>query len=156
MLLEDGGLCSKKIFVTAADLENASRDELVTRLVEAERQLAWLKKQLFGTKSEKRYGGDIVDVAQLSLGEAVAGERRPVAKTVTVQGHARQLRKTDEPKEEPAVRFDDTVPRTERVLLPPEVEGLDESEYEIIGEKRTQRLVQTPSTYQIEGVCTRR
>jgi transposase len=124
---------------------------LVTRLLEAERQLAWFKKQLFGAKSEKRHS-DIVDVAQLSLGKAVEGDRRPGAKTVTVKGHSRQITKTDEPEEERPLRFDDSVPRTERIILPPEVEGLDENEYEIIGEKRTQRLVQTPFTYQVEEI----
>jgi len=163
--LEEGGLCSNKKSVTDVDLNNASRDDLIAllldehgraegekqRRVEAERQLAWFKKQLFGAKSEKRHG-EIVDVSQLSLGEALEGEQRVIEKTVSVKTHARAVTKPSEPDDARPLRFDDSVPRTQRVILPPEVEGLEESEYEIITEKRTQRLVQTPAIYQVEEI----
>ena len=47
--------------------------------VEAERQLAWFKKPLFGQRSEKR-SGPIAEADQLSLGEETEGVRwlRPV------------------------------------------------------------------------------
>jgi len=86
----------------------------------------------------------------LPLGEAAEGDRRPVEKTVTVKAHAREVSKATKPKPEKPVRFDDSVPRIRREILPPEIEGLDESEYEIIGERVTQRLVQTPSSFQVE------
>lgn len=121
------------------------------RRVEAERQLAWFKKQLFGTKSEKR-PGPIAEVSQLSLGEATQGERRAVEKTVTVKAHARVIAEPAEPKQEEPLRFDDSVPRTRRVILPLEVLGLDESAYEVIDERVTQRLVQTPAVYQVEEI----
>ena len=68
--------------MTRDGLEAATRDELIevalsehasaeqekARRLEAERQLAWFKKQLFGQKSEKR-SGPIAEVDQLSLGE---------------------------------------------------------------------------------------
>ena len=154
-----------------ADFNNVSRDELVARVIsahehaeaerkraeaektrrlDAERQLLWFKKQLFGAKSEKRTG-PIVDVAQLSLGEAALGEANPIEQTVTVKSHARKVTKPETaPEDERPLRFDDTVPRIRRVILPSEVEGLDENEYEVIGEKITQRLVQTPAVYQVE------
>lgn len=158
--------------MTVQDLENISRDKLVERVlaehhraederskaeseksrrIEAERQLAWFKRQIFGQKSEKRMG-DIATADQLSLGQSLEGESRAVEKTVTVKGHARAVTKAAAPREEPAVRFDDSVPRTRRVILPPEVEGLDESEFEVIGEKVTQHLVQTPAIYQVEEI----
>jgi len=146
-------------------IEQASREELIelalsthavaeqekARRIEAERQLAWLRKQLFGTKSEKR-SGPIAEVSQLSLGEGVAGERRTVEQTITVKAHARVVSKEAEAKDEPALRFDDSVPKTRRVILPPEVAGLDESEYEVIGERVTQRLVQIPAAYRIDEI----
>ena len=152
--------------MTRDGLETATRDELIevalsehasaeqekARRLEAERQLAWFKKQLFGQKSEKR-SGPIAEIDQLSLGEETEGERRPVEKPVSVKAHAREISKpATTPKDEKRVRFDDAVPRIRRVILPPEVEGLDESEYEIIDERVTQHLVQTPSSYQVEEV----
>jgi len=82
--------------MTRDGLEAATRDELIelalsehataegekARRVEAERQLTWFKKQLFGQKSEKR-SGPSAEVDQLSLGEAAEGDRRPVEKTVS-------------------------------------------------------------------------
>jgi len=38
------------------------------------------------------------------------------------------------------------------VILPPEALGRDEGEYEIISEKVTRRLVQTPAVYQVEEI----
>ena len=149
--------------MTREGLEAATRDELIdlalskhgsaeeekARRVEAERQLAWFKKQLFGQKSEKR-SGPIAEVDQLSLGEGVEGDRRPVEKTVSVKSHAREISKGSKPADEKPLRFDDSVPRIRRVILPPEIEGLDESEYEVIDERVTQHLVQTPSSYKVE------
>ena len=128
-----------------------SAEQEKARRVEAERQLAWFKKQLFGAKSEKR-SGPIAEVSQLSLGEAALGERRTVEQTVTVKAHARVIVEPVEPKGEPPLRFDDSVPRTRRVILPPEALGLDESAYERIDERVTQRLVQTPALYQVEEI----
>jgi len=42
-----------------------------------------VKKQLFDQKSKKRYG-QIVDVTQLSRGEAMEDEHRAPEKTITV------------------------------------------------------------------------
>ena len=131
--------------------EKSRAEQEKVRRVEAERQLAWFKRQLFGTKSQKR-SSRIVEVSQLSLGEVAEGERRTAEKTVTVKGHARVITEPVEPTQETALRFDDSVPRTRRVNLPPEVQGLDESAYEVIDERVTQRLVQTPALYQIEEI----
>ncbi len=143
--------------MTREGLEDATRDELIdlalashVRAEQAERQLAWFKKQVFGQKSEKR-SGPIAEVEQLSLGEGTEGDRRPVEKTVSVKAHAREISSSSpKEKDEKPIRFDDSVPRIRREILPPEIEGLDQSEYEIIGERVTQRLVQTPSSYQVE------
>lgn len=134
-----------------AEQEKSRAEQEKARRLEAERQLAWFRKQLFGAKSEKRLG-PIAEVDQLSLGEAMQGESRPVEKTLTVKAHARVISKTPEPEDEPALRFDDSVPKTRRVILPPEVIGLDESEYEVIGERVTQRLVQIATSYRVDEI----
>jgi transposase len=158
--------------MTRGGLEQADREELIelalaahaaqqtaqataeqekARRVEVERQLAWFKKQLFGQKSEKRLG-EVADVTQLSLGESLLGTGRTIEKTISVKGHVRETTKAPGSKEEPAPRFDDSVPRTRRVILPPEAEGLDESEYTVIDERVTLRLVQTPAVYSVEEI----
>ena len=143
---------SREALIEIALSTHAVAEQEKARRLEAERQLAWFKKQLFGQKSEKR-SGPIAEVEQLSLGEGTEGEHRPVEKTVSVKAHAREITKSSaNPKDEKPVRFDDSVPKTRRVILPSEIERLDESEYEIIGERVTQRLVQTPSSYQVEEV----
>lgn len=130
----------------------AVAEEEKARRVAAERELAWFKKQLFGQKSEKR-SGPIAEVEQLSLGEGAEGDRKPVEKTVSVKAHAREISSSaSREKDEKPIRFDDSVPRIRREIPPPEIEGLDESEYEIIGERITQHLVQTPSSYQVEEI----
>ena len=150
MTREGLAAATRNELIDLALAEHATAEQEKARRVEAERQLAWFKKQLFGQKSEKR-SGPIVEVDQLSLGEGMEGEQRPAPKTVSVKTHARELAKpAAKPADEKPLRFDDSVPKIRREILPPEIEGLDESEYEIIGEHVTQRLVQTPSSYQVE------
>lgn len=134
-----------------AEQEKSRAEQEKARRLEAERQLAWFKKQLFGTKSEKRIG-PIAEVDQLSLGEAMQGESRPVEKTLTVKAHARAISNGPEPKDEPPLRFGGSVPKTRRVILPPEVADLDESAYEVIAERVTQRLVQIPAAYRVDEI----
>ena len=67
----------------AKQAADAAAEQEKTRRLEAERQLAWFKKQLFGQKSEKR-SGPIVEVDQLSLDEETEGGRRPTPKIVSV------------------------------------------------------------------------
>src|SRR5690606_12433441 len=134
-----------------AEQEKNRAEEEKARRLEAERQLAWFKKQLFGAKSEKR-PGPIAEVSQLSLGEVVSGEPQTGEKSITVKTYARAVSKTPVPKDEPGLRFDDSVPKARRVILPKEVEGLDESQYEVIDERVTQRLVQIPAAYRIDEI----
>src|SRR5690606_17019969 len=77
-----------------AEQEKNRAEEEKARRLEAERQLAWFKKQLFGAKSEKR-PGPIAEVSQLSLGEVVSGEPQTGEKSITVKTYARAVSKTD-------------------------------------------------------------
>ncbi|MFH1279357.1 MAG: IS66 family transposase [Candidatus Eisenbacteria bacterium] len=110
---------------------------------ELTRQVAWLKRQLFGRKSERR----ICDAEgrQLTLGELPESEAVDGAE-IEVPAHRRRRRILGE-EEDPKLRFDSSVP-VEEIVLPPE--GWDEAEredYERIGEKVTCRLAQRPGSY---------
>ena len=115
-------------------------------------QLAWLKKQLFGKKSEKRL--EIATGAtQLSLGEVIHDESEESAvKTVVVAEHERKANKKDftDAVEDKGLRFDADVPVTTIVVPNKEVEGLEEGkDYEVISKKVTYRLAQKPAVYEV-------
>ena len=61
-----------------------SEQKLATRVEELERQLEWFKRQLFGSKSERRLIA-AVDGRQLFLGEQLAQDSAPEAPTETVR-----------------------------------------------------------------------
>ena len=136
-------------------LDEATRDELVhlvlasdARLEEVEQQLRWFKKQLFGTKSERRVLQ--ADPSQLSLGEGLI-EKTPIEEepATEVRGHARRKSSGKKPPEEPGLRFDDSVPMETLITEDPETQGLNEDEFEVISEKKTYRLAQRPASYVI-------
>ena len=141
--------------MTRDGLNEASRDELVdlllashARLEEVEQQLRWFKNQLFGAKSERRIVQ--ADPLQLSLGEGIV-ERTEVEKepATEVRGHTRRKNSGEKAKEEPGLRFDDSVPMETIVMEDPETRGLSEDAFEVISEKRTYRLAQRPASYVI-------
>jgi len=102
-------------------------------------QLAWLKQQLFGSKSERRLLDS--DARQLALGEWVQEDVK--ATEVTVGEHQRRTRPARPEKADDELRFDESVP-VEEILLPaPGVNG----DAEIVGEKVTLRLAQRPSSF---------
>lgn len=112
-------------------------------------QLNWFKNQLFGQKSEKR----LIEVPseQLSLltppvPETTAPEGEKV--TITYQRRAGKTR-ADDTLNESGLRFNDQMPVEVIETLPPELQGDDADNYEIIGVKQTFRLAQRPSSYVI-------
>ena len=139
--------------MTRDRLNEASRDELVdlvlaseARREEVEQQLRWFKNQLFGAKSERRLV--VEDPSQLSLGERMLekAETRELPAT-EVRGHARRRHHRTKAKEEPGLRFDDTVPVETTVASHPEIEGLCDDDLEVISEKKTYQLAQRPASY---------
>lgn len=137
-----------------SELERTSEDNYkkleakYTRLEKASSRLeeivAWLQRQLFGVKSERQLPQD---VKQLSLFEEI--EEAP-ASSVTIKQYERLARKTPtDVLEGEDVRFEESVPVEEIIILPEEVKDLAESEYEVIGEKITTRLKQIPCTYSV-------
>jgi transposase len=126
-----------------------SEQKLTTRVGELERQLEWFKRQLFGSKSERRLTAASTDARQLFLGEQPARDSGPGAPTETVRSYVRHrsLEAEDGAAEEAAVRFDPSVPVEEIQLPNPEIEGLPPDRYDIVGEKVTLRLAQEPGSY---------
>lgn len=136
-------------------LDEATRDELIdlvlashARLEEVEQQLRWFKKQLFGTKSERRILQ--ADPSQLSLGEGLSEKTPSEEEPATeVRGHGRRTPRGKKAQEEPGLRFDDSVPMETILTEDPETRGLPEDEFEVISEKKTYRLAQRPASYVI-------
>jgi len=102
---------------------------------------------VFGAKSERVVPQD---PRQSTLFEVP--EQAPSEKT-SVKSYERSCRKdpTDTDKEN-TLHFGEDVPVKETIVLPKQVEGLSEEEYEVIGEKVTERLVQTPAQFHVERV----
>ena len=122
----------------------ASREELIQYTQQLERQVEWYKRQLFGQKSERLIPQD---PRQMTLFEVP--EQEP-SETTTIKEYERSARNNPTGVSSDTPRFDDTVPVEEEVILPPEVEGLPEDAYELVGQKVTERLVQIPTQYRIK------
>src|SRR5215467_12842626 len=137
--------------------ESLTHDEIVkllvaqesqaARMAELEQQIEWFKRQLFGSKSERRI--EIADAQQVMLGEMLAAGATLPVPTITVPAHARRppSHPADEASENPATWFDASVPVQEIRVPNPEAETYPSSAYEVVGQKRTYRLAQRPGAY---------
>jgi len=109
-------------------------------------QVAWFKRQLFGSKSERRVCDP--EGRQLTLGEVL---RDPAADPpeIEVGTHRRQRRRDpiDESGDDRALRFDPSVPVKEIPVPDPELSDEDLADYTLIGKKVTCRLAQRPGSY---------
>lgn len=121
------------------------RDQLKKRTDELQTQLDWFKRQLFGTKSERRISPD--ESRQLTLGELQQAEPEAAAEpTVKVPGHERRVGSKNGSGDEGDLRFDDSVP-VEQVILPSGIAADRLDDYEKIGEKKSRHLAQKPGSY---------
>lgn len=124
--------------------------QLSRELAAAKHQLDWLKRQVFGQKSERRLIGGGYE--QMSLGEAITPEQSalpPPPEERPVAAHTRRAatRKPDT-GDECVPFFDETrVPIELIELSVPEAEGLAPEAFEIIGHKDSYRLAQRPGSY---------
>lgn len=127
-----------------ADLQ-AAYDELQQDYQEVKQQLAWLQRQVFGRKSEKRvieqppHSGLLFDELPASdepaPTEKISYTRRKGAKD---RGDA----VTDS-----GLRFTDDVPVEVIHVKDPDVEAIPQAHREVIDEKVTRRLAQRPGSY---------
>ncbi len=118
------------------------------RIAQLEQQLAWLQRQVFGEKSERRHLDPPPE--QLSLGEGLTGPTADPAATQPVAAHTRRRLTPGANGEEPPLFFDPAQVPVEVIAVPnPETAGLPADAYEVIGEKVTHRLAQRPGSYVI-------
>ncbi len=133
---------SQKIAVL--DAENS---QLVARVEELSALVQWFQKQIFGQRSERRIEDPPKE--QLFLGEQFQKETGK-EETQTIAEHERKKRKTRSTDgDDQNLFFDESVPVEEIKVDNPEVEGLSEDEYEVIGQKTSCRLAQRPGVYVI-------
>ena len=124
--------------------------ELVEALAEKDRQLAWFKRQVFGSKSERLQ--PVADAQQLNLGEIVGELPVPPQAPKAgreVAGHTRRAPARDCAGDADVGSFFDPAQVEVQVInVPcPEAQGLRAQEYEVIGEKVSYRLAQRPGAY---------
>lgn len=127
--------------------------QLQTRNAELEQQVAWFKRQIFGSKSERREGPIIIG-NQLYLGEAYkAAKSKAPGTTVIVKEHPRKKSNKQElPGDcgESGLRFDNSIPIEEVPVLNPEIEGLSPDEYEVIRFETADRLAKKKSSFYVK------
>lgn len=111
------------------------------------RQLDWLKRQLFGEKSERRLAETPPE--QLSLGEGFEGARQSEPPEREVAAHRRRTRRKPTESDDTPFFDPEQVPVERIELSNPEIAGLSPDQYEVIAERSTYRLAQRPGSYVI-------
>ncbi len=136
----------------AASIDTISRaqfDALKQENVDLRRQLDWLRRQVFGQKSERRLIDANHEQAVLGEGFLALPEGLAPNKRTRVESHEREHKPKMPPADESAPFFDDKVP-VEVITVPNlELVGLSADQYEVIGEKVSHRLAQRPGSYVI-------
>jgi len=98
----------------------ASHQQLTARVEELTRQPEWFERQVFGSKSGRRWVDP--DGRQLALGEW--RQQETAGSEITVAEHRRRIRKrTDVDTEEGGLRFDPSVPVEEIGIPPPTLDA---------------------------------
>ena len=122
-------------------------DALKQENADLRHQLDWLKRQVFGQKSERRLIDESPDQAVLGEGFLSIPDALPPNKKSRVAGHERESKPKLPAADESAPFFDDKVPVEVITVTNPEIEGLSPDQYEVIGEKVSHRLAQRPGSY---------
>jgi transposase len=119
--------------------------DLNERLLDRERQLDWLKRQVFGARSERRALEMAPGCEQLWLGQQMLDvPEKPPEKKTTVAGYERQHRRN--PVEfvdsDSRLRFTKDVPIQVIDVPNPELDGIPDDQLKEISVKSTYRLAQ--------------
>jgi len=136
----------------AAPLAKTSDFEVENQLLREEvvglkRQVDWFKRQMFGQKSEKRLIEPNPDQLGLLGNEQISDEDLPEEKQTITYQRGKGKKKRGDAVNESGLRFDESVPVKEIHVIPDELKGPDADQYEVIGEHKTFRLAQRPSSY---------
>ena len=127
-----------------ADLQAAYND-LQQEHQSVKQQLAWLKRQVFGRKSEKR----LIDKPAHSglLFEALPAPEAARATEQVSYTRRKGVKDRGESVTDSGLRFTADVPIELIDVRDPEIEAIPEQHREVIGEKLTHRLAQRPGSY---------
>ena len=141
----------------------AEVEAMSSRIRQYEAEVWMLKRELFGPKSERRALltpdqqalADIVGPmpAELTRVEEESTVEKDTPEPVSVRGKAPKSRKGNEINIT-GLRFDESVPVREKVILADELQGPNAHEYEEVGFKEVSRIVQKTSAYEV--VITKR
>ncbi len=109
-------------------------------------QLAWLKRHVFGRKSEKQIIDNPDQGSLFSPSESPAVDAAPKK---TVKAHTRSSKKQygEDDVNGHGLRFTDEVPQRIIDVPCPELTGHDADQFDVIGTKETTRLAQQPGSY---------
>ena len=126
-------------------------EALAHQAADLQRQVEWFKRQLFGQKSERRLrepnAQQLPLAGLLPVPSAPAEAPPPPTETVTAYQRCTPFASLEDSPDESGLRFDAAVP-VEVIAVPnPDLVGLSEGDYEVIGEKVTYRLAQRPGAY---------
>lgn len=126
-------------------------ETLQAEVIQAQRQLAWFKKQLFGQKSERRI--IIQNPQQLHLSEVLDVPPSPPASDESEKETGKRKKgkkhKPDNCVSSQGLRFDTSVPVKEIHLPIPVEPGKSIDDYDIIGENIFHRLAQHQASYEV-------
>ena len=143
---------SAALRITELERENAQLSaDLATLNAEhhaVKEQLEWFKRQLFGSKSEKRLEVDpAVQGNLLGALDVTAPPLRP-APTETIS-YQRRKKSRDGALNDTGLRFAEDVPREIIAVKDPEIEAIPAERRELIDHKITYRLAKRPGSYVI-------
>jgi transposase len=147
-LRESTSSLSRGELVALLAKEREEHLDLKRKYEETKSQLDWLKRQMFGRKSEKQ----IIDLdrRQLCLGESLERQQEPELPQTPVSAHNRRNKKKpwEGTPEDSGLRFDESQVPVKVIPVPsPELEGENAEDYEVVSEKVTYRLAQRRSAY---------
>ena len=132
--------------MTAATIATLQREnaELREEVASLRQTLAWFRKQIFGSTSERRLVADPSAMGNLFGEAAAAGDEAEVEEVVR---RKRRRKSRDGCINEEGLRFDDTVPVKTIHVANPEAEAIPADERVKVGEKVTHRLAQEPGSW---------
>lgn len=123
----------------------AENDALRDELEAAKQQFAWLQRQVFGRKSEKR----LIEQPSHSglLFEAVPESDKPAPTEPISYTRRKGSKDRGDAVTDSGLRFNEDVPVEVIHVEDPQVEAIPEAHRELIDEKVTRRLAQRPGSY---------
>ena len=125
-------------------------DSQERQIVQLRRQVAWFERQIFGQKSERHL--PIPAGVQGTLGQAFDAipPDLPPRKKVRIPAYDRQVKQTTPTNgaDESTLFFDEKKVTVQTIVVPPPaIDGDNQADYEVIGEKVSYRLAQRPGSY---------